>query len=147
MIENLHHIIPYRNHLDFRGRLDGQGARYGKILDFRWAWYLSISAHRRQPGIFYCANQLFWEAFVGKFIQQESQSLPFRLSELRIIELLDNLSSELNSYVQVDIEEGIRWQHKDFRTGNITTVDDLEKQHWRQQVKRWASDFHDIWSP
>jgi len=24
-----------RNHLDFRGRLDGEGARYGKILDFR----------------------------------------------------------------------------------------------------------------
>ena len=59
-----------------------------------------------------------------------------RLSELRIIELLDTLSSELNSYVQVDTESGIRWQHENFRKGNLTSFDELEKQHWRRQVKR-----------
>ena len=60
----------------------------------------------------------------------------YRLSELRTIELLDDLSSELNSYVQVEVKEGIRWQHENSRTGNLTTVEEVEKQHWKRQVKR-----------
>ena len=61
---------------------------------------------------------------------------PYRLSELRIIELLDDLSSELNSYVQVEVKEGTRWQHESSRTGNLTTAGELEKQHWKRQAKR-----------
>ena len=59
-----------------------------------------------------------------------------RLSELRIIELLENLSSDLESYKQVEVDGKIGWQHQDRVTGNVTMVPELEKQHWKRQLKR-----------
>ena len=58
------------------------------------------------------------------------------MSELRIIELLENLSSDLESFKQVEVEGEVRWQHQDRVTGNDTTVPELEKQHWKRQLKR-----------
>lgn len=59
-----------------------------------------------------------------------------RLSELRIIELLDDLSSELNSYVQVQIDDEPQWQPEGSTTGNLTEAGNLEKEHYRRQLKR-----------
>lgn len=59
-----------------------------------------------------------------------------RLSELRIIELLDDLSSDLDSYVLVEVNNTTRWQHEKARQGKLVYNDKSEKQHWRRLVKR-----------
>jgi len=62
--------------------------------------------------------------------------LAYRLSELRIIELLENLSTDLDSFKQVEVEGAVKWQHQDRVTGNVITAPDLEKQHWKRHLKR-----------
>jgi len=64
--------------------------------------------------------------------------LAYRLSELRIIELLENLSTDLDSFKQVEVEGAVKWQHQDRVTGNVITAPDLEKQHWKRHLKRWC---------
>jgi hypothetical protein len=130
-------LLHHRNHLDFRGRLDGEGTRYGKILDFRCTIFLCTLA------TVYCTVSLKPIAATQPALSdstwklQRGKPLTCRLSELRIIELLENLSSDLDSFKQVEVEGGIiRWQHLDHVSGNVTTAPDVEKQHWKRQLKR-----------
>ena len=65
-----------------------------------------------------------------------------RLSELRIIELLENLSQDLEQYTEVTLAANgpVRWQHEDHRTANKTSTEGQELKHYKRHLRR--SDFH-----
>lgn len=60
-----------------------------------------------------------------------------RLSELRVFELLDGLSADLEEYVPVETQAGsIAWQHPNSATGNVTSVPDEELRYRRGRLRR-----------
>ena len=64
-----------------------------------------------------------------------------RLSELRIIELLGDLSEDLDAYKEVEniIDSPVQWQHKDFITRNATSLSQDETKYNKRLLKRYIS--------
>ena len=56
-----------------------------------------------------------------------------RLSELRIIELLEDLSEDLDAYREVEQEadQPLLWQHQDLMSRNRSSAPEVEQKHNR----------------
>ncbi|KAF6154344.1 hypothetical protein GIB67_026800 [Kingdonia uniflora] len=85
-----------RNHLDMRHRLDSKGQRRGKVIDYR---KILISMIRWQTSIYIICN-IHYNKLMANILELHST----RISELRVVELLDGLCEKMEEYTLEKID-------------------------------------------